>query len=144
MPVAVTKIWPVRDNLGRVLEYAENHLKTANPAAYKPYELEDLKAVLSYAADGHKTEQEFFVSGVHCLPEIAFEQMTATKERFGKTGGNLAYYAYQSFAPDEVTPQKCHEIGVELAKRILDDRYEVLVTTHLNTHCGRSCQGLFQ
>jgi nucleotidyltransferase/DNA polymerase involved in DNA repair len=107
MKTATTKIWPVRDNLHRVLEYAENHLKTANPAAYKPQELEDLKAVLSYAADGKKTEQEFFVSGVRCIPEIAFEQMTATKQRFGKLGGNLAYHAYQSFAPGEVTPEQC-------------------------------------
>jgi hypothetical protein len=118
-----------------VLEYAENHLKTANPAAYKPQELDDLRAVLSYAADGKKTEQAFFVSGVHCIPEIAFEQMTATKQQFGKLGGNLAYHAYQSFAPDEVTPEQCHVIGVALAKRIWGDRYEVLVTTHLNTHC---------
>ena len=125
----------MRDNLHRVLEYAENHLKTANPAAYKPQELEDLRAVLSYAVDGKKTEQAFFVSGVHCLPEIAFEQMTATKQQFGKMGGNLAYHAYQSFAPDEVTPEQCHAIGVALAKRVWGDRYEVLVTTHLNTHC---------
>jgi len=135
METATTKIWPVRDNLHRVLEYAENHLKTANPAVYKPQELEDLKAVLSYAADGKKTEQAFFVSGVHCIPEITFEQMTATKQQFGKMGGNLAYHAYQSFAPDEVTPEQCHAIGVELAKRVWGDRYEVLVTTHLNTHC---------
>jgi hypothetical protein len=133
--MATTKIWPVRDNLRRVLDYAENHLKTANPEAYKPHELEDLRAVLSYAADGKKTEQQFFVSGVHCVPEIAFVQMTATKERFGKNGGNLAYHAYQSFAPDEVTPEQCHKIGVALAERIWGDRYEVLVTTHLNTHC---------
>jgi len=135
MKTATTKIWPVRDNLHRVLEYAENHLKTANPAVYKPQELDDLRAVLSYAADGKKTEQAFFVSGVHCIPEIVFEQMTATKQQFGKLGGNLAYHAYQSFAPDEVTPEQCHAIGRELAKRVWGDRYEVLVTTHLNTHC---------
>jgi hypothetical protein len=95
--MATTKIWPVRDNLRRVLEYAENHLKTANPEAYKPHELEALKAVLSYAANGKKTEQQFFVSGVHCVPEIAFQQMAATKTRFGKTGGNLAYHAYHPY-----------------------------------------------
>lgn len=133
--MAVTKIWPVRDNLGRVLDYAENHLKTANPEAYSPQELNDLQNVLGYAANADKTSQQFFVTGVNCIGEIAYEQMIATKQRFGKTGGNLAYHAYQSFAPDEVTPEQCHRIGVALAKRLWGDRYEVLVTTHLNTHC---------
>ena len=133
--MATTKIWPVRDNLSRVLDYAENHLKTANPSAYTIKELKDLHEVLDYAANSEKTAKQFYVSGVNCIGEIAYRQMSATKQRFGKTGGNLAYHAYQSFAPDEVTPEQCHKIGVELAKRLWGNRYEVLVSTHLNTHC---------
>ena len=133
--MATTKIWPIRDNLSRVLDYAENHLKTANPNAYSQKELSDLREVLSYAANDQKTAQQFYVTGVNCISEIAYDQMMATKQRYGKTGGNLAYHAYQSFAPDEVTPEQCHKIGVELARRIWGDKYEVLVTTHLNTHC---------
>jgi len=133
--MATTKIWPIRDNLSRVLDYAENHLKTANPNAYSQKELSDLREVLQYAANDSKTAQQFYVTGVNCISEIAYDQMMATKQRYGKTGGNLAYHAYQSFAPDEVTPEQCHKIGVELARRIWGDKYEVLVTTHLNTHC---------
>jgi hypothetical protein len=133
--MATTKIWPVRDNLARVVEYAENHLKTANPNAYTEQELRDLRDVLDYAADEDKTAQHFFVTGVNCIAETAYEQMTATKQRFGKTDGNLAYHAYQSFAPDEVSPEQCHRIGVALAKRLWGDKYEVVVSTHLNTHC---------
>ena len=48
--MATTKIWAVRDNLARVLEYAENHLKTANPDLYTTEELKDLHDVLGYAA----------------------------------------------------------------------------------------------
>ena len=44
--------------------------------------------------------------------------MQAVKERFDKTGGNVAYHAYQSFKPGEVTPELCHRLGVELAKRM--------------------------
>jgi hypothetical protein len=90
---------------------------------------------LGYAANEEKTARQFYVTGVNCIAEIAYQQMTAAKQRFGKTGGNLAYHAYQSFAPDEVAPEECHQIGVLLAKRIWGDRYEVLVTTHLNTRC---------
>jgi len=133
--MATTKIWPVRDNLARVVEYAENHLKTANPNIYTETELNDLRNVLGYAASGEKTAKQFYVTGVNCIDEYAYQQMTATKQRFGKTGGNLAYHAYQSFTPDEVTPEHCHKIGVSLAKDLWGDKYEVVVTTHLNTHC---------
>ena len=114
--MATTKIWPVRDNLARVVAYAENHLKTANPNVYTETELNDLRNVLGYAASDEKTAKQFYVTGVNCIGEHAYQQMTATKQRFGKTGGNLAYHAYQSFAPDEATPERCHEIGVELVK----------------------------
>jgi hypothetical protein len=45
----------------------------------------------------------------------------------------VAYHGYQSFKDGEVTPEECHAIGVETAKRLWGDRYEVIVTTHLNT-----------
>ncbi|MCL2426501.1 MAG: relaxase/mobilization nuclease domain-containing protein [Oscillospiraceae bacterium] len=133
--MATTKIWPVRDNLARVVDYAENHLKTANPNAYTERELQDLRNVLSYADNSDKTAKQFLVTGVNCIDKYAYQQMSATKQRFGKTGGNLAYHSYQSFAPKEVTPEQCHEIGVKLAKSLWGDRYEVLVTTHINTNC---------
>lgn len=125
----------MRDNLKRVLDYAENQLKTTNPARYKPEEMRDLAVVLSCAKDGEKTAREQFVTGIRCSDKTAFSQMMMTKERFGKTGGNLAYHAYQSFRPHEVTPEECHRIGVELATRLWGDKFEVLVTTHLNTNC---------
>jgi len=133
--MATTKIWAVRDNLARVVDYAENHLKTANPNAYTERELQDLQQVLSYSDNPEKTAKQHFVTGINCIDKYAYWQMSATKQRFGKTGGNLAYHAYQSFAPGEVTPEKCHEIGVQLAKTLWGDRYEVLVTTHINTNC---------
>ena len=78
-------------------------------------------------------EQAMFVTGVNCNRDTAFQEMQAVKERFGKTGGNVAYHAYQSFKPGEVTPELCHRLGVELAKRMWGDEYQVLVATHFNT-----------
>lgn len=40
-----------------------------------------------------------------------------------------------SFSPDEVTPDLAHEKDLEFTRRAGGDRYKVLVTTHLNTHC---------
>ena len=126
--MAVTRIWTVTDSLTRVVSYIENPEKTTNPQAA-------LCDALDYAADGEKTERGCYVTGVNCFAESAYEQMCLTKRRYGKTDKVLAYHAYQSFPPDEVTPEECHRIGVELAKRIWGDRFEVLVATHLNTNC---------
>ena len=59
--------------------------------------------------------------------------MMATKRRYGKLGGNVAYHGYQSFVKDEVIPAEAHRLGVETAKRMWGANYEVVVTTHLNT-----------
>lgn len=69
------------------------------------------------------------------ITRIARQQMELTKPQFGKTGGTVAFHAYQSFRPGEVTPEQCHAIGVELAKRVWGDRFQVLIATHLNTDC---------
>ena len=126
--MAVTKIWPVKDSLARVVDYAQNPDKTI---------YSDLRSVLHYAANEEKTvegkERAMFVTGVNCNRGTAFQEMQAAKERFGKTGGNVAYHAYQSFKPGEVTPELCHRLGVELAKRMWGDEYQVLVATHFNT-----------
>ena len=54
------------------------------------------------------------------------------RERFDKTSGNVAYHAYQSFRTGEVSPELCHKLGVELAKRMWGEEYQVLVATHFN------------
>ena len=45
------------------------------------------------------------------------------------------YHAYQSFSEGEVTPAEAHRIGMEFAKTVWEDKYQVVVATHLNTHC---------
>ena len=57
-----------------------------------------------------------------------------TKLFWKKTDSILAFHGYQSFAENEVTAETAHKVGIELAKRIWGDRFEVLVATHLNTN----------
>ncbi len=124
--MATTKIWPVHDSLKRLVGYASNPEKT---------EFSDLRQALHYAADPEKVsgeERMFFVTGINCDAGRAYEQMTAVKKRFGKEDGNVAYHAYQSFKPGEVTPEECHAIGLELARELWGSDYQVLVATHLD------------
>lgn len=75
---------------------------------------------MDYAENPDKTEQRYLISGVKCLPELAYDRMIETKRRYGKHGGIVAYHGYQSFKPGEVTPEQCHALGVELIKPLLD------------------------
>lgn len=91
-----------------------------------------IRKVLTYVMNPQKTEQQLFVSGVNCTPESAADEMLATKELYGKAGGIVGFHGYQSFVPGEVTPEQAHEIGVKLATEVFGERFEVIVTTHLD------------
>ena len=80
-----------------------------------------------------KTEEFFYVSGINCEIETALQQMNQTKRLFNKTKGILGFHGYQSFKEGEVTPELAHEIGVKLANEMWGDRFEIVVSTHLNT-----------
>ncbi|MBQ7670109.1 MAG: relaxase/mobilization nuclease domain-containing protein [Clostridia bacterium] len=117
-----------------MIEYAENPDKTTDPR----YLDDDLSNVLKYAEKDEKTDQRLFVAGINCPKQRAYETMMAVKRRFGKTGGTVAWHGFQSFAEGEVTPDEAFEIGKETARRMWGDKYQVVVTVHLNTdnlHC---------
>lgn len=129
--MAVTKIWNIKDSITRVVDYAMNPEKTTDDTVLR----HDLSQVLDYAENADKTDHFCYVTGVNCIPETAAQQMAMPKQRYGKTGGNVAFHASQSFKPGEVTADQCHQIGVELAQKLWGDRLEVVVATHLNTGC---------
>ena len=144
--MATTSIWRVKGWLGKVVIYAENPEKTANPKFYADRELteqdgQELSDVIRYAVNSEKTQETSskdgaplhrFVSGINCSPATARDEMLAVKKRFGKEDGTVAYHGYQSFAPGEATPELAHEIGVKLATRLWGDRYQVIIATHLD------------
>ena len=127
--MATTGLWPIKGSLKTVIDYADNPDKTT----LEKYVDTDLYAALRYTENDDKTDQKMFVTGINCSKHTAYEQMMATKHRFGKLGGNVCYHGYQSFKAGEVSPELCHQIGVETAKRMWGDQYEVIVTSHLNT-----------
>lgn len=91
-----------------------------------------MQDVIDYAENSSKTEQRLYVTGINVSPDIARDQMVMVKQQFGKMDKILAYHGYQSFFPSEVTPDQTHKISIELAKRLWGDKYQVLVTTHLD------------
>ena len=129
--MAATRIWSIKGRLDSVIYYVINPEKT-DGSRYTDTELQALTDVIDYAEDGAKTHNKVYVSGINLSPDIARDQMVMTKLQFGKTDKILAYHGYQSFLPGEVTPDMAHEIGIKLAERLWGDRFQVLVTTHLD------------
>ena len=92
-----------------------------------------LDTLINYAINGEKTENKLYVSGINCIPDTAFYEMQNVKKQFFKTKGIECFHGYQSFVTGEVTPEQAHKIGVELAKQVWGDKFQVIVSTHLNT-----------
>ena len=125
--MATTKIWSVKCSVKNVIDYATNPDKTTES---------DLETVIDYAMNGEKIashdEKTCYVSGVNCSAATALDEMLEVQKLFGKTKGNVAYHCYQSFRPGEITPEECHRLGVELARRMWGADYQVIVATHLD------------
>ena len=130
--MATTGIWKIGSRLDNVLKYTTNIEKTIN-IEYSKEPYCNLHNVIEYVEADYKTEKQFYVTGINCSSDRALEEMLITKERFHKTKGILGFHAFQSFKEGEVTPELAHEIGIKLAEEMWGDRFEVVVSTHLNT-----------
>ena len=124
--MAITKIWAVKDDLNRVLNYIKNENKTKEEMS------DGLKEVLTYTTQGYKTNEKEYITGINCDPKTALTQMMNTKLSYNKMDGRLAFHAVQSFKPGELTPDECHKLGIQLAKQMWGNRFEVVVSTHLD------------
>ena len=126
--MATTSIWAVKKRLDHVIDY------TTNPDKTSKEDYKELHNVIEYATASYKTEEQLYVTALNCNKDNVYEDMMFTKKRFDKTDGILGFHAFQSFAEGEVTPEIAHEIGIKLANELWGDKFEVVVSTHLNTN----------
>ena len=136
--MATTKLWKVENRLDNVVNYASDKSKTENKN-YQKKNTNSIFELLDYTTNPDKTEKQFFITGINCELDTAVKQMAQTKKKFNKDKYSknnkiVAFHGYQSFAEGEVTPETAHEIGVKLAEEMWGDRFEVVVSTHLNTN----------
>ena len=124
--MAYDKIITLHGRMDHCLDYVLNEEKTG------------LAAALAYVENPDKTHR--LVTGINCDADTALSDMRSTKKRWDKKGGILGYHIIHSYAPGEVTPDEAHAAGVEFAQRLLGDKYEVVVATHVDRdhlHCVR-------
>ena len=131
--MAVTALWPVKSRLDKVIAYVQNPEKVTEEYAAENAALHTIGGVVEYAADNTKTERREFVSCINCSESTAVKEFLEVKRFYRKQDGRLCYHGYQSFRSGEVDAQTAHDIGVELARRLWGDRFQVVVATHCNT-----------
>ncbi|WP_409229257.1 relaxase/mobilization nuclease domain-containing protein [Gudongella sp. SC589] len=92
-----------------------------------------LKSALDYIMNADKTDHEILISSYACGHQTAYLEFENTKNSWNSTVKNLARHLIQSFDPeDDITPEVAHEIGLKLAEEILNNKYEFVISTHVD------------
>ena len=89
------------------------------------------KAV-DYICNPDKTDESIYISSYACAPETAAIDFKYTLDHCRENSPNKAYHLIQAFAPGEVSFDEAHQIGKELADKVLGGRYEYVLTTHID------------
>ncbi len=103
--MAVTEIHPITTSLNKALDYIENP---------------------------DKTDGKMLCTGYGCVPETAYYQFNQVKAKALKNDGYLAFHLIQSFAPGETDKGTAHQIGIELADKLLKGKFQYVVSTHID------------
>ena len=112
--MAITKILTINDS---GVKFAGKHLEQA----------------VSYILDREKTQDGRLVTGINCQPGKAYEQMAATKRKYGKTDKRQGYHLIISFEAGEVSPDTAFEIIRKFTEEYLGQEYEAVLAVHDNT-----------
>ena len=88
---------------------------------------------ISYALNPAKTTagEQRLCSAINCRLDTACRDMLDTKRRWDKENRPVqGYHIIHSYAPGEVTAEQAQRLSVELARRLIGDRFEAVVATH--------------
>lgn len=91
-----------------------------------------LKKAIDYICNGDKTYDEIYVTTHLCSRENAHKEFELTKKQFNSRTKTLAHHLIQSFVPEEVSFEEAHQVGIELCEKILGDKYEYVLATHID------------
>jgi len=97
----------------------------------KKLDLTELKNHLNDLIDTCSSNNEH-ATYINCSPQNISKEFETSRKLFKQNKGVIAHHFYQSFDPqDNISPEKAHQIGVELAKKCFQN-YQVVVSTHLD------------
>lgn len=92
-----------------------------------------LKVAIDYITEPEKTQNGMYIAGQNCQPDMAYEQMKLTKNKFGKTDKRQGYHLIISFEEGEVDAKTAFEVVGKIVKEYLGSDYEAIYAVHDNT-----------
>ncbi len=96
-------------------------------------EIQKLSERIDYIANDYKTDGSQLISSFGCTLETAAQEfINTTLQIHQRENANVAYHLKQSFKPGEVSAEEAHRIGKEYAEAILGNKYQYILTTHID------------
>ena len=89
----------------------------------------------NYALNPAKTRdgERVLCAALNCQLDTACRDMLETKRRWDKENRPVqGYHIIHSYAPGEVSPEQAQKLSVEFARRLIGDRFEAVVATHVD------------
>lgn len=127
--MAVVQIYPFKGKVVAGIKYITNKEKTQ-------LKTEALEVLNDYVLNPQKTlnEEIYLTSSINCSTETAPTEFVETAMRFGKEDDEIgAHHGWQSFPESVKDPELVHKIGVDLMTKLYGDRFQIVVSTHVNT-----------
>ena len=89
-------------------------------------------AAIKYICNPAKTDEQILIDSYGCSPETAPYDFKFSLSKGRSSDNNKAFHLIQSFMPEEVSYSEAHNIGIELADRLLEGKYSYVIATHID------------
>ena len=95
-----------------------------------------VQKALKYICNPEKTDGQILIDSFACGIETAHYDFMDALSKSSGVGNKLAFHLIQSFAPGEVDFDMAHQVGRELADKLLENKYSYVIATHIDKeHC---------
>ena len=92
-----------------------------------------VQSAVDYICNPNKTDGRILVNTYCCgIQSAAYDFQMANSQSERNDTKNLAFHLIQSFYPGEVSFEEAHQIGEELADRLLNGKYSYVLATHID------------
>lgn len=95
-----------------------------------------VQKALKYICNPEKTDGQILIDSFACGIETAHYDFMDALSKSSGVGDKQAFHLIQSFAPGEVDFDVAHRVGMELADKLLENKYSYVIATHIDKeHC---------
>lgn len=95
-----------------------------------------VQKALKYICNPEKTDGQILIDSFACGVETAHYDFKDALSKSSGVGDKQAFHLIQSFAPGEVDFDTAHQVGIELADKLLENKYSYVIATHIDKeHC---------